>query len=358
MKMQNGEHGSKKKSKSSGGFIKDTFIISKNDTAQRKTGKIISIIALVLIVASIVLGGLMISKYVIAKINNDNMEDLIPTSEVSSDAGVSGTDGEGVIAPTPDEFDKDGILLGLSDLYQLNNEVIGWINIPGTKLDYPVAKRPNNEDPKIANGYYLNHTLEKKINPFGTPFSDYRATFANGYQSANVTIYGHNSKSGDFFETVKYYKDIEFYKENPIINFDTIYGKGQYKVIGRFTEFVDPNQPFFAYHDFVDFNPNAADAVQNAEAQARHNEFMTELGKRNYYESGVDVKFGDNFITLSTCNDEIQGAQDTPYRDVLVARKVRPGEDATVDVSKIQKNTDVIMPAGWIKKFGKENPYK
>ncbi len=356
MKMQNGEHGSKRKGKSSGGFIRDTFIISKKDTPQRKTGKIISIIALILIVASIVLGGLMISKYVVAEANRKKMESLLPSSDVSSDAGTSSGDGGEVVAPVADEFDENGILLELSELYKLNNEVIGWVSIPGTKLDYPVAKRPN-DDVKLGNDYYLARTLEHKYNAFGTPFADYRTSFATGFQSANVTIYGHNSKSGDFFESVKMYKDIEFYKEHPTLKFNTIYGTGEYKIIGRFTEHVDSDS-FFNYHDYIKFNPNPKDAEQNALAEKVHNKFMAELGKRNYYESGVDVKFGDSFVTLSTCNDEIQGALNTPYRDVLVARKVRPGEDATVDISKIKENTDMIMPAGWIKKFNKENPYK
>ncbi|MEG0691739.1 MAG: class B sortase [Oscillospiraceae bacterium] len=351
MKMENGAHTPKKKNKGFGGFINDTFIISKNDTPQRKTGKIISIIALILIVAAIVLGGLMISKYVIAANDRDKFDELRPSSEVSSeDPDVSGTDGEAV-SSQPDEFDDNGILMELSELYKLNPETIGWINIPGTKLDYPVAKRPN-DDVKLGNSYYLDKTLEHKKNAFGTPFVDYRATFANGFQSSNVTIYGHNSKDGAFFESVKYYDKLDFYKEHPTLTFNTIYGKGEYKIIGRFTEFVDAvaneknNKSWFNYHDYVEMN------------EAYFKKFMEELDKRNYYESGVDVKFGDNILTLSTCNDAIQGAQDTPYRDVLVARKVRPGEDATVDVSKIKENKDMIMPEGWVKKFGKENPYK
>ena len=358
MKIENGKQTSTKKNKGFGGFIKDTFIISKNDTPQRKNSKIISIVALLLLVAALVFGGIMISNY----LGDSNQEDpgsIITSSGASPDDVVDPEPGDEGDIPekAPDEFDADGILLELSDLYKLNKDVIGWVNIPGTQLDYPVAKKsvgenPTAEEVKIANEYYLTKTLEHKHDPYGTPYVDYRATFANGYQSDNITIYGHNSKDGAFFETVKEYANIDFYKENPIVNFNTIYGSGEYKIIGHFTEFTDSvtaekeGIEWFNYHDYVEMD------------EKLFNKFMTNLDARNFYNTGIDVEYGDSILTFSTCNDDIQGPVDTPYRDVLVARKVRPGEDSTVDVDKITENTDMIMPAGWIEKFGKENPYK
>lgn len=85
--------------------------------------------------------------------------------------------------------------------------------------------------------------------------------------------------------------------------------------------------------------------------------FMDQVYKRTYFNTDVDVKFGDNLLTLSTCDTDVINSNTTPYRMALVARKVRPGEVMDVDVSKAEINKDVTMPDGWIKKFGKQTPF-
>lgn len=343
MKLQNGAHSPKKK----GNFISNNFIISKNDTPQRKTGKIISIVALILIVAAIVIGGLIIFNYANAKNDKDNLLSMIPASETSSD-GVSDPDvsGDDVVPIEEDEFNESGILKELEELYALNSDFIGHMYIPDTGLDVPVALTKTEPDNK-KDSYYLNHTLEKESDPYGTPFLGWQSNIASGYQDKIITAYGHNSKAGDFFETVKLYRDIEFYKEHPILYFDTIYGKGQYKIIGRFTEYCKSGTYYFGFHEYTNVSEEG------------WNKYLTELDKRNFFNTGIDVDYEkDNLLALSTCNDEIEASATTPYRDVLVARKVRPGESLDIDMSKVTKNEDMIQPEGWVKKFGKANPYK
>lgn len=177
---------------------------------------------------------------------------------------------------------------------------------------------------------------------------DYRTSLTPTSQSDNITMYGHAAKDGSFFAPVKEYKNINFYKEHPTITFNTIYGKGEYKVIARFTEDVRVENPkIFNYHDYYDLG-----------SEKLFNHFVENVLKRSYFDAPVDIKPGDKFITLSTCNIEVVNSLSTPYRDVLVARKVRVGEDPKVDVAKVKENTDMIMPDGWIKKFGKKNPYQ
>lgn len=330
MKMESGAHAPKKK---------------KNN----QQTKLITIIAVVIIAIALVVGGIMI--YNSTKGNVENPSSDVISSDVSSDT-VSGDDTpSGDVSSEPDVFDDNGILAEFTDLYALNPDFIGRVYIPDTKLEQFVVQTKNEAKGK-ENTYYLDHNMYKEKDPYGTVFLDYQATIGTGFQSNFLTLYGHNSKDGGYFEGVKLYKDVEYYKENPILNFDTIYGKGQYKIIGYFTQYVFPDPDKhgdefkFWYHQFVN------------EDEARFNEYMTELAKINYFESGVDAEFGDSIIALSTCNDEIQGPVNTPYRDVLVARKIRPGEEATIDVSKVKPNTDMVMPKGWVAKFGKENPYK
>lgn len=318
-----------KKKKSFSQWFKDTFVISKNDTSQRKIGKLITIIAVLLIVAAIVVGALVIRKYARHQSNIDDMKNMI-SSDVSSQDDTNSSQ--------EDEFDPTtGVFKKFVSLYELNDAFIGWINVPGTKLDSAVVMGPDQE-------YYLSHSLKKEYDPFGVPFIDSRATFTAEYQSDIITMYGHNAKDGTYFESVKNYSDINYYKEHPIIEFDTIYGTAKYKIIGRFTEYVQGD--FFNYHDYIDLT------------EEDFNKYLKELDKRNYYDTGIDVKYGDHLIALSTCNDDLAPAKNTPYRDVLVARRVRDGEDPTVDVSKITENKDMVMPAGYKTKYGKDNPYK
>lgn len=241
-----------------------------------------------------------------------------------------------------DEFDPEtGVLLEFADQAKQYPDFAGHIYIPNTLLDCDVAHRPADQ----SNSFYLDHNLDGEYDAYGTPFIDGRATLAAGAQQSTIlTMYGHNSVNGDYFETVKSYKDMEFYKENPIIEFNTIHGSGTYKIIGYFTEYVMGD--FFNYHDYIDLN------------EENFNKYLTELDKRNLYNSNIDIEYGDKLIALSTCNDDLHVPLNTPFRDVLVARKVRPGENPEVDVDKIEPNEDVVMPEAWVKKYGKQNPYK
>lgn len=237
------------------------------------------------------------------------------------------------------EFNEEyGILMKFTEEYEtLGDDFLGRISIANTLLDSNVAQGDDN-------AFYLDHDFDSEYFIYGVPFVDFRAIVANGYQSDVLTLYGHNSSNGDYFEPVKDYRDIDHYKENPIVQFDTLYEEAKYVVIGYFVEYVQGD--FFGYHDYVDFN------------QEGYNNYMTELDKRNYYDHDIDVQFGDKFIALSTCNDDIQGPTNTPYREILVARKLRAGETINdIDLGSISPNEDCIMPEGWQTKNGKVNPY-
>lgn len=314
---------------------------------QKKGGINPALIAIIaVVVVGLGVGGFFLFKNLGADAPAGTSSD--PTSsDVSSDTS-SGDEGDVSSAVFGEDEEEPlnaelGILDKFTEQYNRNNDFIGRVYVPNTLLDSEVVQGDDNE-------FYLNNDMDKKYFAWGVPFLDYRALFLTDYQSDILTLYGHNSKNGDYFESVKDYQKIDYYKANPIIHFDTIYGNGTYKIIGRFTEYVAGD--FFHYHDH--FNLNHPSDPQ----EERFNNYLKELDKINLYETDIDVKFGDQLLVLSTCNDEIQGPKDTPYRDVLVARKVRPGEDPTVNVDNIKPNLDVVMPDGWVKKYGKANPYK
>ena len=340
--------------KKGGSFLTRIFIPQKGDTSRQIAGKIIADAAVLLILAALVAGGLVIHKYSRnselqepAK-NYPQPESMATSSRIESVPPEE--DFENLYMPeTPVLNPELGILDDFTELYETNPDVVGYLRIPGTPIDTAVVQGEDNV-------YYLDHTIEKTYNAFGVPYADYRARIEKDYQSDNITIYGHAARDGSLFGAVKEYSDVEYYREHPVLTFDTIHGKAQYKVVAAFLARVytgssptmHPEE--FNYHMFVEAEGNSADFDQ----------FMEDVYKRSYWiNEDVDVSFGDKLITLSTCDSEINAfAAPTDYRRVLIARRMRQGENMNVDVSKAVANEDMIMPKAWQDKFGKENPYK
>ncbi|MFI3202416.1 MAG: class B sortase [Eubacteriales bacterium] len=184
------------------------------------------------------------------------------------------------------------------DLYNLNKRLIGWVTIADTMIDYPVLQTVNNE-------YYLTNGFDQNKDNNGSIFLDYRNDFAN--RDMNLILYGHNMKSGKMFGTLSKYKQQSYYKEHPIIEFDTIYEKGKYQIAYVFTgQIYKDTDIAFKYYDFID--------VISEQEFDSNIEAMREL---SYYDTGVNVSYGDELLTLSTCSssDEV--------RFVVVAKRIQ-----------------------------------
>lgn len=83
------------------------------------------------------------------------------------------------------------------------------------------------------------------------------------------------------------YTDAEFCKEHPIINFDTLSGFGEYQVVAVFK--FDTNHEDFRYNEYTQMN------------EEQFKEFMSQVHARQCYDTGIDAEYGDQLITLSTC---------------------------------------------------------
>ena len=90
--------------------------------------------------------------------------------------------------------------------------------------------------------------------------------------------------------------------------------------------------------------------------EAQYEKFLSEVDRRSYFNTTVDVQYGDKFLTLSTC-ENLTTETPTPYRMVIVARKVRPGEAYAVNTAGATTNNDMIMPQVWVDQNGRANPY-
>lgn len=220
-----------------------------------------------------------------------------------------------------------------SGLYQINQDVAGWLSIEGTSLDYPVVQTDDNL-------YYHRLNFEGEKSLHGVPFVDCGVNLKA--PSTNTIIYGHNIKNDDqMFNSLTHYWDPSYYIQHPVIDFHTIYGKRSYKIFGVFIANVNPDHgTVFQYHTFIDAN-------DVSEIQ----EFIYNVQIRSILNTGVDVLPSDELLTLSTCTYEFENA-----RLVVVARRLRDGESREVDASAVSKAASPLMPDIWYQLYGGTKP--
>ncbi len=181
-----------------------------------------------------------------------------------------------------------------SALFEQNQDFIGWISIDGTNVNYPVMQTPNNPD------YYLKHSFEKNYSDYGVPYID--EVCALGI-SNNIVVYGHHMKNGSMFADICKYTDKNFYEEHKTIKFDTLSTFGEYEVVAVFK--FDTNNETFKFNEYTTMD------------EAEFNEFMENVHSRRLYDTGVDAEYGDELLTLSTCEYTYKNG-----RFVVVAKKV------------------------------------
>ena len=191
------------------------------------------------------------------------------------------------------------ILPEYSSAYTENNDLVGWIKIAGTEIDYPVLKKTDD------NEYYLNHAFDQKEDKNGSIYMDCRSDIVN--PTTNTIIYGHNMSSGLMFGHLKDYLDESFYKEHKMISFDTLYEKRQYEIVAVcLSEVIKDDSEGYRYYNFI-----------QAKTKAEWDEFYNEVSARNVYGTTVDLKATDQILTLSTCNKYIPDG-----RLFIVAKRV------------------------------------
>lgn len=188
------------------------------------------------------------------------------------------------------EIDEDKItetktkrMLQLEELQKENEEIIGWLEIEGTNINYPVLQASDND-------YYLTHNYKKEKASTGSIFLDKDFDLMNG--SSNYLIYGHRNKSGLMFEDLMKYAKEDFYKEHTKIKFTTNKYDSIYEILSVFYSrvYYKSEQNVFRYYYFV-----------NANNEQEYNDFVNNAKKVSLYDTGVTAKYGEQLLTLSTC---------------------------------------------------------
>ena len=217
----------------------------------------------------------------------------------------------------------------LDELRKINKDIIGWIRVENTPVDYPVLE---SED-------YLYKNYKGEYSRYGSIFTDNSSKLEENPQ--NIILHGHHMNNGSMFASICEFANLTFYKANPTFTFDTIYGKGKWKVISVFRTNTEPDQGEIFNYLVSDFGSKKDNFL----------EFIYQIRLRSIIDIPVDVSEDDQIVTLSTCSYELKD-----FRTVVVARKVRENEDENVDVSRAKYNSKTLYPDAYYKKFGGSRP--
>lgn len=185
----------------------------------------------------------------------------------------------------------------LENIAKINSDIVGWIKIENTNIDYPVMQNGD---------YYLHRNIYKNYSSHGTP---YLAEYCNIQYSDNLIIYGHHMNDNSMFAQLDNYKKHSFYENHKYIKFYSYYNgktiEKTYEVAIAFKTVVYSDKGF-KYYNYTNFSD-----VQEL------NDFIENCRKLEFYNTGIDINYGDKLITLSTCEYSQKNG-----RIVVVAKQI------------------------------------
>ncbi len=221
------------------------------------------ILVLVLVAAGIVIA---VALYNIIGIKS---EDIANSQDYASLQSYT-TDAEGANSAAAEGSLKS---MDFKKLKELNQDITGWITIPGTTIDYPLVQKDNY--------YYLNKNALKNDNRGGAIFID--ETNAGDFTDENTIIYGHNMNDGSMFAPLHKYESEEFLKANNQVIITTPANTYKYKI--------------FAAYDTSDIS----DTYTTAFNEGEYAKYLEKMKSYAPYATDVAVSADKNIITLSTC---------------------------------------------------------
>lgn len=242
----------------------------------------------------------------------------------------------------------EGIREEFKQAYAVNNNLVGWLSIPGTEMDTAVLQGDDNNY-YLKRDFYERYTSETIATNYGNIYLDYRCS--NTEISKNTVIHGHTTGKSDgipkqSFRSLYDFRDKNHFIKNPIIRYSTLYKDYTFKICAVFlssTQTKDDNGYFFNY-----IYPDMSEGNMVG--------YIEQVKQRMLYETGVSLEPTDKVITLSTCIYDYGKNVDT--RLVVVGRLLHEGESESIDPSFVKDNPDYRRPQVWYNRNGKQNPYK
>lgn len=194
-------------------------------------------------------------------------------------------------------IEKNERMSKIETLQKENTDIKGWIEIPGTQINYPVLQGTDNE-------YYVNHNYNKTKTKSGAIFVDMMYNWDE--PSTNMIIYGHNMKNGTMFTDLMNYKKQEYFKQHQTLRFTTATKDNIYEIISVFeSKIYKNNEDVFKYYNFI-----------NANNEEEFNNFIMNIKELSIYDTKKTAVYGEELITMSTCAYHTKDG-----RFVVVAKK-------------------------------------
>lgn len=183
-------------------------------------------------------------------------------------------------------YEEDDVITGNSirpgflPLLEQNEDVVGWITIDGTQIDYPILQAEDNF-------HYLTRNFYHEQSRAGSIYLDYRNDI-HLTDERNVIVYGHRMKDGSMFQQLTKYLDKDFFDTHRTIQFDTLYDSYEGEI-------------FAVYNTLTDFNYIQTDFDDDAEFGM----LLSQIKDISKFESNVEVTEQDMILTLSTCDYQL-----------------------------------------------------
>lgn len=272
----------------------------------KKRSKVRLILFIILLAVFLTSGGVIASHFIKGYLEEKAFDDLA----AEKDPGSQGLK------------TKNGTVMGeYVDLYKKNHDLIGWIKIPDTKLDYPVMQTAGkNRDPE----FYLRKNFKKEYKISGTPFMDANSDIF--LPTANWIVYGHNMNNGSMFADLTKYDDLAFFRQHKYILFDTIYKKGVYRVFaGAKTQVFGKDYKGFVYYNYP--------AITE---ESDYNEYVQNVKAMSAVKSKITPRFGEQILTLSTCSYHL--SDNTTGRYIVAAKEVDAAEYYLAQLQRVLRN--------------------
>ena len=163
----------------------------------------------------------------------------------------------------------------MASLIQENADSAAWVQIRGTSINYPVMHTPTEPQKYLRRDFYGDYSAG------GTPFLDDGETL----DCDNLIVYGHHMQTGELFSDLLNYEEQDYWKEHPLVEFETAEGWAQYRIFAAAP--VQEEDDWYSFHWATDpetFSQSVAELLDAA-----------------LYDTGIRPEYGQQLLTLSTC---------------------------------------------------------
>jgi SrtB family sortase len=198
----------------------------------------------------------------------------------------------------------DGMMAQFRGLYEMNEDVAGWVYIPETEINYPVTL--------YADGYYRNHNFNDQYSVYGQPFFYENDTRDSIRQERVLIVRGNNTRDEQMFSPLLSYRRIAYLQENPIIEMNTLYDAAQWQIFAVSVVDEKEQNGHFDYtkREFAD--------------DAAFMQYAEQLQKRSLFRSDVTLTADDSLLLLVTNAEKEYGFSGA--RLIVAARRITGAE--------------------------------